>query len=269
MSRLTSKVSCFAAATVSSLALAVMLVSALPSGAKADDTQARQILRKMSGYLASQQTLSFDYDTNLEVVTTDHQKLLLASSGKIDVGRPDKIRMTRHGGFANVELVFDGKMMTLLGKDANVYTQIQAPGTIDNLVDQLKDKLHRPLPAADLLLPDVYGELMHDVVNVKDLGSGVIAGTECDHLAFRNKDVDWQIWVAQGLRPYPCRYVITANDVDQGPQYSIQITNWQAGSDAKPADYTFNNFTAAKEVDIKTIGDVDELPQQFQMGAAK
>ena len=45
----------------------------------------------MSDYLAAQKAISFKYDTNLEVVTKEHQKLLLASSGKMEVGRPDKI----------------------------------------------------------------------------------------------------------------------------------------------------------------------------------
>ena len=44
---------------------------------------------------------------------------------------------------------------------------------------------------------------MADVTDVKDLGSGVIGGVECDHLAFRAKDTDWQIWIAQGEEPIP------------------------------------------------------------------
>ena len=32
------------------------------------------------------------------------------------------------GGFANVEMIFDGKTLTLLGKDANLYTQAEVPG---------------------------------------------------------------------------------------------------------------------------------------------
>jgi hypothetical protein len=255
----------FSTAMVLSAGIAAVMLCAAPYAAKAADVDAKGMLKAMSDYLASQKAMSFAYDTNLEVVTKDHQKLLLASSGKVEVGRPDKIRMTRNGGFANVELVFDGKTLTLLGKDANLYTQVDVPGTIDHLVDELKDKLQRPLPGADLLLPDVYGELMQDVVDVKDLGSGVIAGTECDHLAFRNHDIDWQIWIAQGDHPYPCRYVITARDVDQGPQYSIQITDWKTGTDVMAADYSFKNDTNAQAVDIAKIGDVDELPQQFRM----
>ena len=166
------------AASISSAALALTIAAGTPTGATAAEADAKTLLKAMSDYLAAQKAISFNYDTNLEVVTKDHQKLLLASSGKIEMGRPDKIRATRHGGFADVEMVFDGKTLTVLGKDANLYTEVDVPGTVENLVDQLRDTLHRPLPAADLLLPNVYEELMRDVVDVKDLGSGVIGGTE-------------------------------------------------------------------------------------------
>ena len=52
---------------------------------------------------------------------------------------------------------------------------------MDQLVDALQNKYNRPLPAADLLLTNAYSELMTDVTEAKDLGSGVIGGTECDH----------------------------------------------------------------------------------------
>ncbi|RVI74002.1 DUF2092 domain-containing protein [Sinorhizobium meliloti] len=240
-----------------------------PADARAGEAEAKSLLKAMSDYLASQQAISFAYDTNLEVVTEDHQKLLLASSGKIKLGRPDKLRATRMGGFANVEMVFDGKTVTLFGKDANLYTQVEVSGTVDHLVEEMRDRLGRPVPGADLLLPDVYGELMKDVVDVKDLGSGVIGGVECDHLAFRTKEVDWQVWIAQGDHPRPCRYVITANKVDQGPQYSIQISEWKTGVDVAAEDYSFANKTDAKKVHLKDLTDIDELPDHLAMGDSK
>ncbi|WP_426128280.1 DUF2092 domain-containing protein [Pararhizobium sp. PWRC1-1] len=252
-----------------SVALAMIIGLVTAPATKAGEAEAKNLLKSMSDYLASQKAISFTYDTNLEVVTKDHQKLLLASSGKIELGRPDKLRATRMGGFANVEMIFDGKTMTLFGKDANLYTQVEVPGTVDNLVVELRDKLGRPVPGADLLLPDVYGELMKDVIDVKDLGSGVIGGVECDHLAFRTKDADWQIWIAQGEQPRPCRYVITASKVDQGPQYSIQISDWKTGIDVTAEDYSFANKTDAKKVDLKGLADSDELPDHLAMGASK
>jgi hypothetical protein len=237
--------------------------------ARAGEAEAKKLLKAMSDYLAAQKNISFKYDTNLEIVTKDHQKLLLASSGTMDLARPDKIHATRWGGFANLEMMFDGKTLTVLGKDANLYTQIEVPGTLDHLVDELRDKYHRPVPGADLLLSNVYGQLMTDVVDIKDVGSGVIGGKECDHLAFRNKEVDWQIWIAQGPIPYPCRYVITAKHVDQAPQYSVQISDWNAGNDAARDGFTFKNSTNATKVDLKEVGDIDELPKRFTPGGTR
>jgi hypothetical protein len=250
----------FALATISAAALFSMAGLA---SARADEAEAKTMLQAMSDYLAAQTTISFRYDTNLEIVTKDHQKLQLASSGTADLSRPDKIRASRHGGFANVEMVFDGKTLTLLGKDDNLYMQAEIPGTLDHMIDELRDKYHRPVPGADLLLSNVYEELMRDVVDVKDLGSGVIGGTECDHLAFRTKELDWQIWIAQGERPYPCRYVITSKNVDQGPQYSVQVRDWKTGSEVAADDFVFKAPAGAKKVDPKQLVDIDELPKLF------
>ena len=140
--------------------------------ARADEAQAKSLLKGMSDYLAAQKAISFDYDSNLEIVTTQQQKVGLASTGTLTLNRPDKLHATRIGGFANVEMVFDGKRLSLLGKNANLYAQVEAPGTIDHLVDELRDKYHRPVPAADLLMSDPYKELMPLVTDVKDLGSG-------------------------------------------------------------------------------------------------
>ncbi|TSD83755.1 DUF2092 domain-containing protein [Mycobacterium sp. KBS0706] len=250
-------------------AVAVMVGLGATSGATADEADAKGLFKAMSDYLAAQKAISFGYDTNFEVVTKDQQKLALASSGTIFLNRPDKIRVTRSAGFADVEMIFDGKTLTLLGKNVNRFTQLAVPGTIDNLVDELRDKYDKPLPGADLLLSNVYDALMPDVVDVKDLGSGVIGGVECDHLAFRTKDVDWQIWIAQGDHPYPCRYVITSKLVPGAPQYSAQIRDWKTGAEVASEDFSFKNSTNAKMVDLKELPDIGDLPQHFAIGGVQ
>ena len=62
------------------LIVAVTTWAGVP-GARADEAQAKDIFKAMSDYLAAQTAFSFDYDTTLDVVTTDNQKLGIASSG--------------------------------------------------------------------------------------------------------------------------------------------------------------------------------------------
>ena len=253
------------ARSLSGFALSLMVLLGLSVKANADEADAKRLLKGMSDYLVEQQTISFDYDAILEVVTKDDQILALAGSGKVALNRPDKILATRSSGFADVEMSFDGETLTLLGKNLNLYAQEEVPGSVDNLVDVLR-KRNRPLPGADLLLADPYEVLMQDVVDVKDLGSGVIGGVECDYLAFRAKEVDWQIWIAQGERPYPCRYVINSKFMNGAPQYSIQVSNWKAGDEVAATDFSFKPPADAKKVDLKNLEGTDELPEHFQLG---
>lgn len=241
----------------------LLLWLATSTVASADEADARKLLKAMSDYLASQKALSFNYDSILEVVTTDGQVLGVAASGDVVMNRPDKIIGTRSGGFADVRMSFDGKTFTILGKNVNLYTQIESPGTIDQLVDVLRDQYGRPLPAADLLLANVNDALMSEVVDVKDLGSGVIGGVECDSLAFRAAEVDWQIWIAQGEKPYPCRYVITSKNTAGSPQYSVQTSNWKTGSEVAVTDFSFKNTTGAQKVELEALQGAGELPDNF------
>lgn len=245
---------------------------AASSAATADENDAKALLKGMSDYLAAQKTISLSYDSVYEVVSKDKQKLQLANSGTVELSRPDKIHVKRSAGFGDIELVFDGKTVSMIDKTENAYVQAEVPGTVDNLIDELRDKFHKPLPAADLLGSNVYDALMADVTEVQDLGSGVIGGTECDHLAFRAKELDWQIWIAQGETPYPCRYVITTTQVDQAPQFTFQVREWKAGGSSAESHFSFKAPAGAKAMDVaalKELKGLNELPSNFSTGDAQ
>jgi hypothetical protein len=252
----------YSARTFATLGIATFL--ALGSAtASADESDAKRLLKAMSDYMAAQTAFSFDYDSILDVVTTDGQVIGVASSGSLTLKRPDKLKSSRSGGFVDAESFFDGKTLTLLGKNKNMYMQIEIPGTIDHLIDELKDTYNRPLPAADILLSNSYDVLMQDVVDVKDLGSGVIGGVECNSLAFRTEQVDWQIWIAQGDAPYPCRYVITSKQETNAPQYSVQVSNWKAGDAVAAGDFSFKNTTGAEQVELEQLKGMGDLPEIY------
>ena len=247
---------------------------AAPEGTGQDQSSqnAKALLKAMSDYLAAQKEISLSYDSIFEVVTDQKQKLQIATSGTVALSRPDKIRTSRQAGFADTEMVYDGKTLSFLGKGMNAYVQTEAPGTIDALIDQLRDRFHRQLPGADLLLANPFDGIMTDVTDVKDLGSGVIGGKECDHIALRSKETDVQLWIAQGDQPYPCRYVITSKGVDQSPQFTMVIRDWKAGPGAAGTNFSFAPPAGARKLDVKdlaTIKETSDLPENYRIGAAK
>jgi hypothetical protein len=171
----------------------------------------------MTDYMAGQHSLTARYDADIEVITPDLQKIQFAASGDVLVDRQGGLRATRTGGYADVELVFDGKTLTLHDRRDRTFAMISAPGTLDDLIERLRTEYLLDVPGSDLLLAGSYEDLTQDVIDAKHIGRGVVDGAQCEHLAFRNHDADWQVWIETGPRPAPRKYVITSKSVAQAP----------------------------------------------------
>ena len=183
------------------------------------------------------------------------------------LSRPDKIRVTRVGGYSDLELVFNGATATVLERHTNNYAQINAPGTVDQLVDKMRDELRTAMPGADLLLTRAYSELTEDTIEARYIGHGVIDGVECDHLAFRNIETDWQIWIERGNKPIPRKYIITSKATAAAPQYTLRIKSWS--TDATADAFAFNAPAGAKMVSASELRELDEVPPGQTTGAIK
>jgi len=224
-----------------------------------DDGSAK-ILKAMSDYIAAQKSISLTFDSSIEVVTDKLQKIQFDSTGHVLLSRPDKLRATRTGGYADVELVSDGKTVTLFGKNADTFAQTEAPRSLDELVNRLRDNLGVSIPGADLLSMHAFDELTADTVEGKHIGRGVVEGVECEHLAFRGSEADWQIWIATGPDPIPRKYVITSKDVAGSPQYTLVIRDWKANVQPAADAFVFKDPDAKKKVAMDALKNLDEVP---------
>jgi hypothetical protein len=254
---------------VAAFALALTLSVSVVHGARAENDDATHILKAMSDYMASQKSINVNYDTDVEVITSELQKIQFTNSGHLLMVRPDKLRLSRVGGYTDVELTFDGKTATVLDQDHNDYTEINSAGTIEQLVERMRDEFQLPVPGADLLLATSFDRLMDGVIDAKHIGQGVIDGVECEHLAFRNVDTDWQLWVEMGAHPVPHKYVITNKGVTGGPQYTLHIRSMVTDGPISADAFAFNAPAGAKKVEMKDLHDIDEVPSGVVAGGSK
>src|ERR1051326_5279609 len=109
----------------------------------------------------------------------------------------------------NRELVYDGSTITLLNKAQNFFGTIRAPGSIDEAMDVASDKFGIAMPLEDFVTSDPYKDLLQKVRSGTDIGSVTVMGVPCEHLAFSQDNVDWQVWIEKGPRPVPRKFVIT------------------------------------------------------------
>jgi len=255
---------------ITPFALSLTIVLGIPPSASAQNANdAGAILKAMSDYVTNEKTISATFDANIEVITPELQKVQFNSSGTVLQHRPDMLRATRTGGYADVEFVFDGKTFTALDKAHNRYAQSSVAGSVDQLVDKLRTEYFVEAPGADLLASNSYKQLMAGVIDAKHIGRAVIDGIECEHLAFRNHDVDWQIWIETGPKPIPRKYVITSKTVAGAPQYTLLVKDWKADVAAGPDAFAFKAPEGAKKVEFKALSNIDEVPPGVVMGGIK
>jgi len=254
---------------ISATAASIVVLSAVVAQtARADDPA--KILKGMTDYLAGQKSLSAKFDSDIEVVTHELQKIQFTSSGEMKMNRPDKLRIRRTGGYADVELVFDGKTVSLYGNNAKSYVQADLAGTIDQMIDALQSRSGAGLPGADLLLSNSYDQLMANVIDGRHVGPGVVDGVECEHLAFRGPETDWQIWIEPGAKPVPRKWVITSKTVTGAPQYTLKIKEWKTDANAD-GDFAFKPPAGAAKValDSTAMIEFDEIPPGTPAGVKK
>src|SRR5258707_246922 len=83
--------------------MAILVVSASQT-ARAQD--AAKVLKAMSDYTAAQKSISATFDSDIEIITSDLQKIQFTSSGQMKLNRPDKLRIRRTAGYAAVQLIY-------------------------------------------------------------------------------------------------------------------------------------------------------------------
>ncbi len=223
------------------------------------DPEADRILRSMTSYLAGQQAFTADYDVDNELIDKEGQKLQFSSSGSIAVQRPGKLHATRRGGVADAELLFDGRTVTLFGKNLNVYYQLSGPTTIDEAIEAIRSQTGLDIAGADLLYASPYEGLHTDVESGTYLGLAVVDGITCDHLAFRAGKVDWQLWVQRGDKPLPVKYVITSKWLTGAPQYTVHLRNWNLQPQLGARCFEFKPPAGVKRMETLTTNELGEL----------
>ncbi|WP_223636111.1 DUF2092 domain-containing protein [Corallococcus sp. EGB] len=204
------------------------------------DPQAQRILRQMSDFLGAQREFSVRTEGSLDELLDSGQKVQLQRAGDVRVQRPNRLRVDRAGDLARLHLFYDGQRLTLYGERSNAYATTPALSTLDATLDMASQRLGVDAPGSDLLVSNPYAALTEDVCSGRYLGQSKVDGVPVHHLAFRNRDgVDWELWVEDGPRPLPRKYVITSRDLPGAPQYSVRLSNWNLSPQFTPELFQF------------------------------
>ncbi|VVE75167.1 hypothetical protein PSP31120_00409 [Pandoraea sputorum] len=212
------------------------------------DPDAVQALHTMGTYLQSLQRFRVFTDLTGERVLADGQKLQHGASATLEVDRPHRLRAVMKSARTEREIIYDGKQATLYSPQQKYYASVPFDGTLAQLVDALRARYGVELPLADLFswgTPEAQHQKFESAMFA---GQDYVGSDLCDHYAFRQSGIDWQIWITSGSKPLPRKVVVTRTDDDARPQ-STSVLSWQPGFSIKPSTFDFRPPAGAKRIE--------------------
>ena len=220
-----------------------------PPAANAVDPAAIQALKDMGTYLQTLKRFRVSTEVTGERVLADGQKLQHSASADLDVSRPNKLRARMFSARAERELFYDGKTVTVYAPAQKNYSTIAFDDTIGALFDRLEQKYAVQLPLSDLFVFGTPAAQFDKIESAMNAGQDFIDTDLCDHYAFRNGKIDWQIWIAAGSKPLPRKIVIT-NRADEARPQSVTLIDWNLKPTFNDAVFKFMPPKGASKIEI-------------------
>ncbi len=216
--------------------LAVFSLGLSISTARAQDTaQAQekdidpfveQLVKLTSDYLTSADAFRVKAEVTYEKVLTSGKKLQLSRTVEIMLRRPDRLRTEVLGDQGSRRIYYDGATLSMHDLDQNVYGTVEAPATIDEMIDSLRDQYGIALPLADLLVSDIDQSFRDNADSGRYMGLHYHQGVKHHHLLLSNQNVDYQVWIEDSARPVPKKIVITYVNEPGQPQFTAVLSGW-------------------------------------------
>lgn len=216
--------------------------------------EARAVLDRMTRYLRGLQTFSIETQASRDEVVALGYKLQNNERSVIVVQRPNKLRADISGDIRNRTIVYDGTQLTMFSPDDAVFARTDAPNTLADLIGVLLD-IGVEMPLIDVLYQATAGTLTGDVRGGILVGESMINGVATDHLAFRQANVDWQLWVEQGAQPLPRKILITTRYEVGDPQYQA-ILHWNLKPRIHKSTFEFAPPKGVTEIPLDTPANI-------------
>ncbi len=235
-----------------------LLAPSATRGQAAEETdsaaRARAILRESLELIAGAEQLGFRLDSEFDIVQASGQKLEFGSERSVTLRRPDRVRIdARRRDGHEVHFTFDGENGTLYSPDQKVYATTELGETIDEALDRLITQIGVPIPLAELLQSDVTSVIEQKLESALYVGPSTLDGVACEHVAFGSPDVNVQMWIQRGDRPFLRRVVLTYDLEEGSPQFRANFSGWTLTPSVPDSLFAFDAPEGAQKVNFVQV----------------
>jgi len=225
------------------------------------DPDAMEALNKMGAYLRTLKAFQVDSESSNDDVLDDGEIITDTRSSTLLAVRPNLLRAELKGDDRNTFLFYDGKNFTVYGKLLNYYATVPAPPTTRELVDKVYSEYGIEIPLVDLFKWGTDESAINKITSAFDVGPSSVQGITCEHYAFRQEGIDWQIWIQLGDFPLPRKFVIRTLTDDARPQHTSNLV-WNLAPSYNEAAFTFDPPADAERIPLKDLNADDTKKAQ-------
>jgi hypothetical protein len=194
-----------------------------PSTDAAVNDQALAALTRMANFLKTLKTFSITAESSRDEIVDKNMKIQKNATSTVNIQLPDRLQARVQGDDHDLQFVYDGQTMSLFTPNQKYYATGPAPDTVSKTLDDIRVRRGIVLPLADIVQMATGENLLQDITEAGYIGTSRIDGTDCDHIAVRQPEVDWQVWIERGQTPLPRRLVITSKKQPTQPQYTSTL----------------------------------------------
>lgn len=223
------------------------------AGPREIDPQADSAFKRMCDTLDRAKSFKFHIDATMDRVVDTGQMAQFSRISDVTVSRPDRLFAQTESDDGSWSVWYRGRSLTVLDRDSNTYATESVPGRISEMLDYLVDQYDLAIPMADLLIGKTYESLLADVEVGEYVGLHSVKDVPCHHLAFRQDNLDWQIWIDAGPQPLPRKFVITYTKEPDQPQYVATMDHWELSPALSEETFTFTPPAGAKSVKLSDM----------------
>jgi hypothetical protein len=180
-------------------------------------------LRRMGAYLRTLQHFSVSGETMRDELLRDGQKIEVGGTIRYVVRAPDRFRAEVRTDRKQRQIFYDGKSLTVYAPRMHYYASAPAPSTISATLDSARKRFNIELPLADLFLWGTPRDGVDELTAAQYIGPAFVDGTDTDQYAFRQRGVDWQLWIARGNVPLPRKLAITTTSEPSAPRFAATL----------------------------------------------
>jgi hypothetical protein len=209
------------------------------SDAPAVDPAALRILKQTTDLLDGLKQFKVSTQNIIEDMHSSGHRVDYDLSANVTLKRPNKLRADRTGQLLNQRFFYDGKALTLYSPSEKVYATQAAPETVEKMISFARETVGVLLPAADLFFSRAYPLMTQDLTAAVVVGKAVVGGVSTNHLLFVRPGAEFQIWVEDGARPWPRKYVVTETDTPEKLSITTFLTDWNDAPAVDDAQFAF------------------------------